>query len=150
MTWVRKLEALGACNDAVQWSRGYASIDDAWSACPRGDWMLWLAGKAAGPPQSEGRKKKLVLAACDCARLALPIFEKRYPGNNTARNCINTAERWALGNATYDELLTARRAAAHAAAVYAAAVYAAATREKTLADCAEIVRQHYPTPPLTT
>ena len=44
--------------------------------------MLWLLGKQSGPPESKSRKK-LVLSACKCARLALkhvPKGEKRPLG----------------------------------------------------------------------
>jgi len=88
--------------------------------------MLWLAWKLSGKPGSEGRKP-LTLAACACARLAL----KRVPkGENRPRRVIVTAERWARGKATLDEVrMAAADAAADAAydAAYAdAAAYAAA------------------------
>jgi hypothetical protein len=164
---------LGPCEEAKEWARGYTSPAKAWRECQRGDWMLWLIGKDAGPPESEGRKQ-LVLCACECARLALPIFETRRPNDARVRECVETAERWAKGEATIDELRVARRAAAAAAAYAdadadaayayaayaaaaaadayaayadAAAAYADAARSKTLAECADIVRKHYPKPP---
>lgn len=62
------------------------------------------------------------------------------------RVCIETAKRWTHGNATMDELRVARRNAAYAAyAAYTADADAA--RFKTLAQCADIVRKHYPAIP---
>jgi hypothetical protein len=174
-TVAARIKHLEPCQDATKWAKGYTSPVKAWRECQRGDWMLWLVGKVSGPPESEGRKK-LVLCACECARLALPIFENRYLNDGRVRKCIETAERWAKGEATIEELRQARSAAyaayaaaayaayvaadaadayaaAYAAAAYAADAYAAdayaadAARAKALAECADIVRKHYPKPP---
>ena len=120
------LTDLGACSDAVAWvaASKYDSLETAWLQCERGDWMLWYAGKKSGPPESEGRKK-LVLASCECARLARPYWYKRNPDDKQVEACIATAEKWTRGEATIDELRNAR-SAAYAAAAYAAAAYAAA------------------------
>ena len=77
-----QLSEVGACSDAVQFVRQgkFCTLQAAWDACERGDWMLWWAGKKSGEPKSDARKK-LVLAACECAREVLPIFEKRRPGD---------------------------------------------------------------------
>ena len=179
-TLLTQLAEMHACDSAVQWVRsgGYKTLSAAWRACPRGDWMLWFAGKKSGDPESEGRRR-LVIAACECARLALP-----YAKSPTVLICIETAEKWSRGEATIEQVHEARRnaaadayaayAAAAAAAAYAAAAaddayayaayaYAAAAaaayayadaaaayadaRKKTLAQCADIVRKHYPRPP---
>ena len=59
------------------------------------------------------------LFACYCARDGLPLFEKDYPNDNRPRVAIETAERYANGEATIEEL-NAARAAAWAAASDAA------------------------------
>lgn len=133
-THILLLRKLNACEDAVTFASNYDTLQAAWDACPRGDWLLWFAGKMAGPPEGEGR---LVLAACECARQALPIFEKRYPDDKRPRVCIETAEKWARGEATIEEVRKARNAAA------AADADADAMRKC----CADIVRKHYPMPP---
>ena len=51
------------------------------------------------------------LFACDCASQALPIFEKQHPGDNRPRQAIETARRFANGQATHNELAAARAAA---------------------------------------
>jgi hypothetical protein len=165
------LEDLNACSDAKNWikSNKHASLESAWLACGRGDWMLWFAAKRGVD------RKKLVLIACECARLALP-----YAKSPMVLRCIETAEAWTRGEATIEQVREARRAAAAAAAAaadaaaaaadaaadaaaaaadaaayaadaaaadaaaYAAAYAAAAARKKVLKQCAEIVRKHLP------
>ena len=109
--------------------------------------MLWYAGKLSGPPESEGRKR-IVLATCECARLALPIFEKRHPDDKRVRVCLETAEKWARGEdgVTIEDVRKARYAAAYAAYAADAAADAAAyaARKDTLLKCAVIVRKWYP------
>ena len=155
------LEELNACSDAVAWVKtsNCRSLETAWKKCERGDWMLWYAGRKAGPVGDE-KRKTLVLAACARARLALPLFEKRYPDDKRVRECIETAEKWARNEATLEALQVARRncsAAAYAAyaayaaadAAYAAAyAYAADARKKTLKECADLVRGFYPELPV--
>jgi hypothetical protein len=97
--WTDALHALNACDAGLDWAGGYDSLDSAWAACERGDWMLWLAGRVAGPPGDDSRRP-LVLAAC-----------------------------------------------AYAAA---AADAAAGNRVATLRQCADLVREYYPTPPTIT
>ena len=161
------LTDLGACKDAVEWAEAYDTLADAWAACGRGDWMLWYAAQFTGGPRSKSRKR-LVLAACGCARLALPHIpdDERRP-----LQAVETAEAWARGergvtlagvrdaaayaaHAAY-AAADAADAAAHAAyaaytayaAAYAADAAAHAARGAVLARCADIMRQHYPTIP---
>jgi hypothetical protein len=140
--------------------------------------MLWYAARTCEPGSAQHRR--LVLATCGCARLALRYVPK---GEHRPRQTIETAERWARGKASLedvcvaadaayaayaaDDVTYAAYAAAYAyAATYAAAVatnavtYAAAVatdaaqaassdaaRRRTLAKCADIVRQHFPRAP---
>ena len=135
--WTKQLEALHACKEAVAWASQYPSLSEAWAVCERGDWMLWLIARTLG---NESRST-LVLAACECARLALP-----YVPENEQRPliAIETTEKWARGGdgITLDQVRSVADAAY--AAVYAAH---AAARTKTLKQCADIVRKHYPTAP---
>ena len=158
------LTEIGACSDAVAWVKEhkFRTLEAAWKKCDNGSWMLWYAGRKAGDFGDE-KRKLLVLAACGCARLALPIFEKRYPNDDRVRVCIETAEKWARNKATLEALQVSRRncyaaayaatpaafAAAFAAAYAAAYAYTAAAadataRSKTLKECADIVRKFYP------
>jgi hypothetical protein len=167
--WSRKLIRLCACDSAVQWAMTQPSLATAWKQCERGDWMLWLAGRLSGPPESASRKK-LVLAACACARLSLPHVPA---GEERPRIAIETAERWARGvkgvtldqvrsvaGAVYDAsayydaadarwsaTAAATAAAAAASAVDPAAAFSASAYAATLKICADLVRKHYPQPP---
>lgn len=170
MKQYEQIKAIGACTDALAWLKEQTSATQAWRDCHRGDWMLWMIGRVAGGKPERAARKKLVLTACKCARLALKYVEK---GEDRPRKAILTAERWARGKATIKEVRAAADAAdavsaadAAAAAAAAATAYAtaaaadaadaayaaraaayAAARAKTLAECADIVRRAYPKPP---
>jgi hypothetical protein len=171
--WVDRLSELQSCREAVEWASDYESLEAAWVACERGDWMLCLLGRASGDRESPARRA-LVLCACACARTALPFVRA---GETRPLVAIETAERWARGEngVTLDDVQRARRGAyaaadavdyanAAACAAFAAAdaaaddvayaVYAVAhahaaadARARALKSCADIVRQHYPTAP---
>jgi hypothetical protein len=166
--WTDALHGLNACRGAIDWAGGYDSLAAAWAACERGDWMLWLAGRVAGPPGDDTRRP-LVLAACACARLALPYVPD---GEERPLRAIETAEAWARGD-TGVTLEQVRFAAADADAAFVAAtaayvdatygafvatcaaiassaydVEAAGDRVATLRQCADLVREYYPTPPV--
>jgi len=94
------LRSLGICEEeALAWAKG-KSLRQAWAQCKRADWMLWLVGKLAGK-KGWPTKQQVVLAACACARTALknvPESERR------PLMTIKTAERWARGKATPEEV----------------------------------------------
>ena len=131
--YILKIKNLGACEKVVLDAHNYQTSQELWDKCERGDWMLWLVGKLSGEPELE-KRKKLVLTACKCARLALP-----YAGKNkdVVEKCIITTENWAsnIGRITITDVRAAADAAADAA-------YAA--RTKALKQCADIVRTDYP------
>lgn len=162
MTPRETLEKMRACGDAVQWASQYATIEEAWRACERGDWMLWYAAHHVP-------RKDLVLAACACARLELSFAD-----SDAAEIAIATAEQWAHGDkevtlgdvkeaadeayeayTSYDAYsyaaVAATAAYAAASAAYADATYAGAgayaTRISTRQKCAEIVRRFWPEVP---
>ena len=148
MRHTTKLEKLKACQEAVEWSRQFKSGQAAWDACERGDWLLWYAAKMDGPPGAESRKK-LVLAACKCARLSLKYAKK---DENRPYRAIEAAEAWCRNenNITLEDVKDAAAAAYDAYAAADAYAYAAATADaynNTLACCADIVRSFYPKPP---
>ena len=156
--WIDRIARLNACDSAMGWLHTQPDAATAWRTCDRGDWMLWLLGRQSGAPESDARKH-LVLAACGCARLALPQFETRYPNDPRVRACLDTAEQWARGEATIADAAAAWAAAdAAAAATYAAtdatdaaaaaATYAAAARAPVLRECADVVRTFYPDAPV--
>src|SRR3990172_987223 len=110
--WSDRLVALNACPKAVKWARRQPSYAVAWARCHRADWMLWLAGRLAGPPGHASRRP-LVLAACDCAEIAIArITDAHDLGHALA--ALQTARAWVHGEATLDDVMTA--AAAYTAA----------------------------------
>jgi len=114
--WTDKLVAMSGCPNAVGWARDYPSLTAAWKACERADWMLWLAGRLC---RTVLQRKRLVLAACACARTALKYVPR---GENRPLAAICTAERWARGtHGVTPEDVRAAWAAAGAAANDAAA-----------------------------
>ena len=167
MTLVRDMIPPAACPEARAWLGRRRNPAKAYRECPRGDWLLWLHARKGSD------RKLLVLAACDCARLAL----KHVPeGEDRPRLAIEAAEAWTRGEVTLDEVRRAAAAAADAAAyayaaadaaadaaayaayaAYAAAVAAAAAadaayataaaRASTLKACADLVRARFPEAP---
>ena len=154
------LEKLNACREAIVWAAKQPEAQTAWTYCERGDWMLWLIGKMCEP--NSDIHKRLVLAACRCARLSLQYIPA---GEMRPLAAIETAERWTRGEATTKEVRAAACASSSAAASgsgyaaasaasaaasgsgYAAAYAYAAARANTLHQCADIVREYFPTPP---
>jgi len=147
---VHELRALGACREAVEWAATKPDMRAVWRECPRGDWMLWLVGRLSGSPGSASRRR-VVLASVECARLVEHLDE-----SGAAKVCLDVTEAYALrvrgvtlgmvraAAAAADAADAAYAAADAADAAYAAAAYAADT---AAAQCAEIVRRHYPRTP---
>jgi hypothetical protein len=111
---------------------GVKSLAEAWEKCPRVDWM-WAMLKATGKRDSVPKRVWQDLAVY-AAESVLPIFEARYPGNDSVRNCIAVTRAYVNGSATKEQLIQARskaaadaatRAARAARADYSAAAYAA-------------------------
>ena len=142
------LAAIGACPEAVVWAKDYSTLRAAWKVCERGDWMLWLCEKMEGK-KGWPTRQQVVLVACDCAELSLPIFEKEYPNDKRPRLAIEAARAWANGDGTIEQVRSAADAAyaaadavnaAHAAyAAYAAAH--SATYVAWLRECADLCRK---------
>ena len=146
--WSAALVQLHACHEAVAWAKRQPTYAKAWSSCRRADWLLWLAGR------TDADRAAVVLAACACARTALPHVRA---GELRPLRAIETAEAWCRGEATIEQVREARRAAAavcanaaNAAAANAAdaAVCAADARSKALASMAPLVRLHIKRPSL--
>src|SRR3990167_9347087 len=91
---IKLLEKLSACNEAVTYADQFNTLNEAWQVCGRGDWMLWLAGQLSGKPESESRKR-LILVVCQCARLSL-----EYTTDPQPLKTIEIVEAWAKGDPT--------------------------------------------------
>jgi hypothetical protein len=82
----------------------------AWDTCQNGAALLWIATKHLGKP-GWPNLQEIVLAACDCAGMALPLVPDT---ENRPRVAVETARRWAEGKATLEECREASSAAADA------------------------------------
>ena len=164
MDWHEKLKEINACNDAQKWAKDYTTIDTAWAACERGDWMLWLIGKTDKSKPWSDERKPLVLCSCEVARTSLP-----YTKDARVLTCVETTEAWCKGEATQEQTASAALSAESAAlsaawsarSAWSAALSArsaalsarsaesawSATSSAYLKLSADIVRKHYPKPP---
>ena len=111
-----------ACDDGRAFALTQPTMADVWDKCPRPDWLLWILHKLNRQPDA----RMLRLFAVWCARNT-PLSDGRKVGDlltdPRSLAALEVAERYANGNATYDELAAAgyaARAAARAAAGYAA------------------------------
>lgn len=131
--WSRRLRAIDACNEAVDYAKGFRSASAAWKACERGDWMLWWLRKTSGEWDSK-TTRRVVLACCECARLSLHLVKH---GNERQRKAIELAERFGNCEAvTKDELRSAASSAAAAAADAADAAASSAAADAAYAAAA--------------
>jgi hypothetical protein len=90
---------------------------DAWENCSNPFWVFWICNEI------KVDRKRIVLATCACARLALKFVK---PNEERPRICIEVTERWTRGNATIEEVRKARDAASYTTAAAAYTSYAAA------------------------
>ena len=110
---------LDACEEARDWAKG-KSLKTAWAKCERGDWMTWLLAN----PKAKRDDRLLRLLACDIVGTVLHLVPA---GEDRPRIAIETARRFANGQATAQELAAARDAARAAEdAVWAAGAAEAA------------------------
>ena len=92
----------GACDEAREWAKPYDTLQEAWGACDRADWMLWYAEACGMGPIG------LTRAACACARVAVADAP---PGEDRPLRAIEVVEAWCDGHATDGEMYAATIAA---------------------------------------
>ena len=127
--WTQQLVKLGACEPAVVWARDYPSLEAAWAACERGDWMMWIAGRLSGKPGS-AKRRKFLLALRNCLGLTAKPHEP--------------IERWYLSSSANASVWDA---ASCASVSMGAAAFSTHDWTAAIKRCADIARKHYPTPP---
>lgn len=131
------LERYDACREAQEWATATPGTpSELWAACPRGDWLLWLADECGVNPSV------VHLAACDCLEPALPLLDEATRVELTA--AMEAVRRVARGTSTYDaephyphpaaKVITYMRTATHMAAIYAAKVAARAATSQSQVD----------------
>ncbi len=83
--------------DAANWAKGYGDdLGKLWEDCPRGDWLVWLAGIL------ELDHALVALAAADCAEFSLSLLPME---NHEERlgPLLQLVHRWAEGNADAED-----------------------------------------------
>lgn len=174
MCWTKILERRGLDGEDVEWGRQYPDFPTAWKSCTNHIWMADWAGRVSGPPLSGGRKK-LVLALCECVRTvrlsaatekAFAVAESWARGEVEDQDMQRVVARvrrtrlkegtWYPGYATtamaaidvmdsgVSEYPAATAATAARYAAYAAGAFTAAAESRY----ADILRRHYPEPPM--
>jgi hypothetical protein len=101
MEHVTKLKQLNACDNAIEFASKFNTFQEAWDACERSDWMIWIINKKGWLTD-----KELRLFAVRCARGIQHLMK-----DERSINAIDVAERYANGEATDDELDAAWAAA---------------------------------------
>ena len=137
LAWRVRLQALDPCPEAVQWldEGDYRTLQTAWDACERADWMLWLLGKQVTTTGSPAHRV-IVRIACACAESVLHLVSKN---EERPRKTVELAKRWADGdaNVSSEDIQAAARAAEAAAG---AAAWAAAWAASPQTNFANLVR----------
>jgi hypothetical protein len=108
------LKQFNVCEEGLIFYDNYDSFEDAWNACARGDWMLWIAGRL------EIDFRTLTLAKSRCARTVIHLMK-----DIRSINAVEVSEQYGLGKATEEELHKAYQAAAYEASYAAAYAFSA-------------------------
>lgn len=105
-----EIERFNPCFEALEFRKGYATFEEAWNYCPRGDWMLWLAEKL------QVDRRLLVLTGGHCANTVRHLM-----GDERSTKGVDACIAYGEGRIGEDELDAAMDAAMDAAwAAYAA------------------------------
>ena len=83
------------------------NLREMWETCERGDWLLWFAAHMIGK-NGWPTHQQVVLASCQCARVAIKHVKS---GETRPLKAIETAEAWARGEATQEQVRNAGHAA---------------------------------------
>jgi len=112
-----ELTKYNPCQEAVEFRNQFNTFQEAWDACPRGDWMLWIAQKVGVNIHPLTYTKAL------CAETVIHLMK-----DERSINAIKVAKRFGKYKATAEELAKAADDALGANAAYTAytdATYAA-------------------------
>lgn len=95
------IEPFRPCRDAIEWASQQDQHDlrKAWSTCPRGDWMLWIAARL------RVQREVITLAGVKCARAV--IHRTHQDHRIVCETALGVAEKYALGEATLVDCLAA-------------------------------------------
>ena len=134
------LKSLHACSEATAYAEQYSSMQEAWEACRRPDWMLWLLSRVNHQDDRAYR-----LFACWCVRnTPMPDGTTTWDMlTDDSKAAVAVAEQFADGEVGEPELVSSRAsadaayAAADAATDAARAAYYAAAHDAARAAAAD-------------
>ena len=147
---------LGACPEAVEWAKPYATLQQAWDACERPDWMLWLCEQTN---THHDKSVRLAFAFADRAVRVDAVAALRSAGLTAEADRLAAlpvidspaaagAARSAAGAASAAAWATSAAAGATSAAAWAARSAAGAASAAAWAACsaenARLVRREIP------
>lgn len=121
-----EIEKFSTCAEALHFRNQFSSFQDAWTTCPRGDWMLWLA-----------KRLDVDLRVLTKAKALCALTVKHLMKDERSIRACDVALKFGEGEATREELDCAAAAAYAAAyAAYAAGAAACATATDAAAHAA--------------
>ena len=126
-----EIKKYNPCREAMEFRLQYETFEQAWNACPRGDWMLWIAQKAGAD------KRLITLAKGRCAETVIHLMKYER-----SINAVNAAIAYGNGEIN-DKQLAAAAAAAYAAYAAADAAYAADAADAADDDAADAAAAAY-------
>jgi hypothetical protein len=121
---IKRLEALDACEEAVEWAQDQKDFEAIIKNCDRGEWLFWLGGKVLS-------SRELAIPKAEVAETVLHLFERKFPDDDRPRKAIEAAKQYGRGEidaAAADAAARAADAAARAARAAAADAAARAAR----------------------
>jgi len=121
-----------ACPDGLEFAKNL-TLEQFWTTCPRGDWILWLFAK-----MNPDCLRELTLAKEHCANTVRHLMKDKR-----SIKAVDVAIAFGEGRATREELDAANRAA-YAATTTAAAVDATDARKASQKLTADICRKYLP------
>ncbi len=123
------------CAEGMAFAARFATLAEAWDACPRADLMIWAMRKA---DKTEGLERILRIFACDCAEAAKPTDPRSLAAIAIARRFADGLATAGELRAAYASACAAARASAARAAAYASA-YASASVSADAAAAAAVI-----------
>ena len=175
--WLKPLKDTGTWNGMQDWIRGFDTLGEAWSVCQRGDWMLDILKHSLdgfSVPDGESsifHNKRLISASYKCARHLL----QHLPDAPVPTSIINSV---AADDINIDDILKAHGIydtlselmnlshdsnpfCLHNACMQISFILSSGSMEhkfetakstelQLLKECADIIRNDYPTPPIMT
>lgn len=122
-----EIDKFDPCSDGLDFRKKFKTFEEAWNACERGDWMLWIAAKL------KVDIRILTLAKGLCANTVKHLMK-----DNRSTAAVDAAIAFGNGEIDENELETAARSARAANGVYAYAHVAAAYAHAAAAHAAYV------------